>query len=273
MAYRLFDPTFGYLRPEEVRLLGVAERDGHPCVVVGVGDKLASTWWLAQDQDYCPVHVEWRRDGTLTMRFDLRYVPDEEIGWRLQSWDWMRPAGGDKLVPMHKSAEFVETTINEPVDRHVFEVLFPAGTSVRDDLLDVQYTVNEEPQRNGEALCRAARQGDLEEVERLVAEKADVNLPGPAGRTALHFAAELGHVEVIRALLAHGADVSARDDAGCMPLHLAAEAGHRDVIEALLAAGADVNATDLQGRTPTGLAVQNGHEEVAELLCQHGGVE
>jgi hypothetical protein len=127
MAYRLFDPVLGYLRREEIRSPGAAERKGHPCVLVEEHregeSRPVGQWWLARDMDYCPVHVEWQFGEAIGDQFDLRYAPDEEAGWRLQSWDWERPANGfDRLGPWRMSGESVDTKINEPVDPAIFEV-------------------------------------------------------------------------------------------------------------------------------------------------------
>ena len=55
-------------------------------------------------------------------------------------------------------------------------------------------------------------QGDLAEVEALLAKGADVKADkSNSGTTPLHFAAEKGHAAIVDTLLAHGADVKAVD--------------------------------------------------------------
>ena len=50
-------------------------------------------------------------------------------------------------------------------------------------------------------LSRAAAQGHLECVVRLLGESADVNLGGETGDTPLHQAAQNGHLEICKLLL------------------------------------------------------------------------
>ena len=70
-------------------------------------------------------------------------------------------------------------------------------------------------------LFAAARDGNVSEVRRLVAEGADVNVQGPEGLRPLHFAAQEGHVEVLTTLVQLGADVNVQSNDGRRPLHSA----------------------------------------------------
>lgn len=81
----------------------------------------------------------------------------------------------------------------------------------------------------------------------------------------LHAAAQDGNLAEVEWLLAAGADVN-KDSDGITPLLIAAHKGHREVVEVLLAANADVNKQDEDSDTPLDLAVEEGHEEVATLL-------
>ncbi len=89
----------------------------------------------------------------------------------------------------------------------------------------------------------------------------------------LHQAARDGNLQELERLLAEGADVDAEDSKRRTPLHVAAEWGRIEVVRLLLEAGAEPNAVDVIGVTPTGLAVGKGHTEVADMLGDHGGVE
>ena len=64
------------------------------------------------------------------------------------------------------------------------------------------------------ALTLAARNGHAHVVEFLLEAKADSDIPGYLGRTAVWQAATRGHAEVVRMLASHGADVSIKDAHG-----------------------------------------------------------
>ena len=59
-------------------------------------------------------------------------------------------------------------------------------------------------------LYRAARNGDLAEVRRLVAAGADVDELGPTGMSPLQVAVVTGQVEMIRVLVELGANTEAK---------------------------------------------------------------
>ena len=59
----------------------------------------------------------------------------------------------------------------------------------------------------------AAFDGDVEEMTRLIASGADIDVEDEAGRTPLHVAAYEGKVEAIKVLLAAGSNVGAKEEA------------------------------------------------------------
>lgn len=122
-------------------------------------------------------------------------------------------------------------------------------------------------------LLQAARQGDAEAVQALLAGGADPSRAQGDGTTPLHMAALEGHREVVDALLAAGAEIGATTRIGAYtPLHLASQGGHGAVVRALLEKGADAMlATTNSGATPLHLAARAvaGEDAVAALL-EHG---
>jgi ankyrin repeat protein len=73
-----------------------------------------------------------------------------------------------------------------------------------------------DPQPEGDALCRAARRGDVAEVKRLLAAGADVD--ARTDNPPLHSAGYAGQLEVARLLLDHGASLTIVNDYGGTPL-------------------------------------------------------
>ncbi|HZT78345.1 MAG TPA: ankyrin repeat domain-containing protein [Vicinamibacterales bacterium] len=151
----------------------------------------------------------------------------------------------------------------------------------------------------------AAAAGEVERVERLVANGAPVNGYSADGWTPLHLAAFFGHPRIVELLLAHdadvaaisknstgntalhaalagnrkfvaglligaGSDVNAADAAGWRPLHLAASNNNLDAMKTLIAQGADVTVANTQGQTPLSLAQEKNLREAAAFLRRHG---
>jgi ankyrin repeat protein len=94
-------------------------------------------------------------------------------------------------------------------------------------------------------LFEATQKGDLQEVEKLILNGANVNafvsLGAIKNATPLHIAALSGHLILVHYLLQHGASINAQDGKGTTPLRLATLNQHLDVVLLLLDHGADIN--------------------------------
>ncbi|MBL8890228.1 MAG: PQQ-binding-like beta-propeller repeat protein [Planctomycetaceae bacterium] len=89
-------------------------------------------------------------------------------------------------------------------------------------------------------LWKAAREGDLAEVQTQLEAGVDVNAATPYGATALSFACDRGHLPIVVKLLEAGANPNVTDTFyGATPLTWAHSNEHFEVVSALLAAGAD----------------------------------
>jgi uncharacterized protein len=134
-------------------------------------------------------------------------------------------------------------------------------------------------------LVAAIRAGNVEAVERLLAEHAELataRFVDPRcgdERTALHLATDWpGHVPngraVVAALVAAGADVNAAFGGrhAERPLHWAASSDDVEVIDALVEAGADIEAPGsvTGGGTPLADAVAFGQWRAARRLVELG---
>jgi hypothetical protein len=116
----------------------------------------------------------------------------------------------------------------------------------------------------------AAREGQVDVVERLIAAVENPNARDIDGEGPLHAAARGGHAAVIERLIVAGADPRAGDHNGTTPLHLAVESSQAASVQLLLEHGADANATDWFGRTPLHQAVLQGDRALSALLLDHG---
>ncbi|KAK3260968.1 hypothetical protein CYMTET_30104 [Cymbomonas tetramitiformis] len=120
------------------------------------------------------------------------------------------------------------------------------------------------------ALHLAAGLGQVQTVELLLREGAEVNARSNVNATALHLAARLGHKGIARLLLQHDAALDERNTSQSTPLHTAAQHGHAELTEILLDAGADINARGVCDLTPLHYACAAGQQDVAELLVARG---
>jgi ankyrin repeat protein len=119
-------------------------------------------------------------------------------------------------------------------------------------------------------VAKAARAGDLATVRKLIAERADVNLPAGDGSTALLWAAYQSDLEMVRALIAAGARFDAANSYGVTPLLQASRTGDTAVIEALLKAGANPSLAHPEGETPLMAASRAGRIDAVRLLLDRG---
>jgi ankyrin repeat protein len=119
----------------------------------------------------------------------------------------------------------------------------------------------------------AAREGNLEEVRRLVQrDRGLLDADGGSWEwTPLTAAALRGHVEIVRYLLDEGARPGLRDPQGWSALELACLHGHLGTVSLLLAHGADAGAAEpAWGMTPLMRASEYGHADIVALLLTHG---
>lgn len=148
-------------------------------------------------------------------------------------------------------------------------------------------------------LALAAQSGDLEAVNNLIANGAEIDVIEPNGYTALELAAQNGHVKIVQVLLKAGSDLNINHkalvlasqnnhleivlallDAGVAVDHKIAEGpsalmqaalcGHLQVIRVLLGKQADVNREAVDGATALMLAAQEGHLEAVQALLKAG---
>jgi ankyrin repeat protein len=129
------------------------------------------------------------------------------------------------------------------------------------------------------ALRLAALNGDVDELDRLIAVGVNLDALGQDGTTPLMLAVKssLGTfydrgVVVVEFLLAHGADVNAKTESGASALLYAVSHHRPELVELLIKAGADVNAISNSGWSLLDYAREYGdaEDELIESLLDAG---
>ena len=119
-------------------------------------------------------------------------------------------------------------------------------------------------------LFDAANAGDLERVQELVKQGAEIDYIGYNDRTPLYEAARNGHLKVVRYLVEQGADLEMFNIVECCPLLVAAHRGHLDVVRYFLEVGANMEKADINGDTSLHWAARNNFLDVAKMLMTYG---
>ncbi|KAK9759062.1 Mind bomb SH3 repeat domain [Popillia japonica] len=128
-------------------------------------------------------------------------------------------------------------------------------------------------QTNGTAdqLVRAAAQGQLESVKRILEDLVPNMVDARSGgKTPLQVAAHQGHVAIVRELLSKGADVNASDNDGDTCLHYAAFGNQPEVVDLLIGAGASLNTSNRSGCTALHIAAHKHPSRSVQILLTAG---
>ncbi|AMJ59143.1 ankyrin repeat domain-containing protein [Bosea sp. PAMC 26642] len=120
------------------------------------------------------------------------------------------------------------------------------------------------------ALLAAMGAGELAEVERLIAARADLETRDSQGRSALMLAVAGNHVAIARALLAAGASPNAQAANKDTPWLLAGASGRTEIVAAMLPLKPDLSIRNRYGGNALIPACERAHVETVKLLLTSG---
>ncbi|MFO8008453.1 MAG: hypothetical protein R6V05_12040 [Candidatus Brocadiia bacterium] len=157
VAYRLFHPVLGVAEADGVTLLSWEDWNGHRCAVLEYVDDSTQkpdryVFWAAEDLDYSIVRYHHTIEPSpYAVQAEMQYEQDDQIGWRLASWETVREPSGEIFQGVAE-----DMRINEPIASGDLIVAFPAGTRVADAVRGIEYVVGEGAQpEEVDRLCAA----------------------------------------------------------------------------------------------------------------------
>lgn len=124
------------------------------------------------------------------------------------------------------------------------------------------------PEKLGEDLFTAIREGDVDAVRELIREGARPDSRDAEGVTALMYAARENYEKMVDVLLEEGADPLLKSDKGLTALMYAASGGNLEVAKLIVQNYADRGVTDESSPDAAELAREKGHYALAALIEQ-----
>ena len=126
-------------------------------------------------------------------------------------------------------------------------------------------------------LYYACKNGNLEDVKRLLMVTSDVNICDHTfGMTPFNIACKNGHLEIVKYLLLHGKyiDYNKVDRHGCSPLFNACVERHLKVVHALVKDDRiNINKPTNQNMTPLNMACEAQEPNIVSLLLRHPQID
>ena len=126
-----------------------------------------------------------------------------------------------------------------------------------------------EPSDPDISIHQAAEDGNIEAVKQHLASGTLVNAVNKYDETPLMISVIFDQMETLEIIIANNANVNLKNKDGESPLHVAGGA-KKELIEFLISNGADLNTKDKYDRTPLDLMEKRGQFESARILRKHG---
>jgi uncharacterized protein len=159
----------------------------------------------------------------------------------------------------------IKQGVPEPKISNLMQVVLEGNLDNVNDLLAKGANVNEQDAKGNNALMIAASKGYVKIVERLLEVGANVNVQEKDGWTALIIAAMNSNIEIAQMLLDAKADPNIQDNVGKTALMYAASFGFPDMV-ALLKAHSPVDLKDKKGKTAQMQAIEHDQKEFADYI-------
>ena len=131
--------------------------------------------------------------------------------------------------------------------------------------------VNEKSKEGFTALHYASYRGNIDIINKLIENSADIEVTNFRGLNVLHMAAQGNHPSsLVYFKDKYFLNIQSIDEVGSTPLHWACYTGSEISVMYLLSWGANVNVKDQEGLTPLHLAVMSERTRIIKKLLQKG---
>jgi len=185
-------------------------------------------------------------------------------------------AGIDGIIQQGEFAHILneakELNINiEKAKEYIIDYSRKKGWSVEiasTQTVNVIQQKTESKQNSNELLLKAAKEGNLNDVENLI-QSANVNYKNESGNTALILASYFGHTNIVKKLVQNGANLNAFDNNGVTSLIWCASENRYDIAKILIESGINVNHQDNKGYSALMWACLKGNSEIVKLLLNN----
>jgi ankyrin repeat protein len=119
-------------------------------------------------------------------------------------------------------------------------------------------------------LMIAAGNGNVDIINVLLENKADLNAKGDNGKTSLTIALRRNNLQTAQLLIEKGADINTRDDKGVTPLMWASYEGRLETVKFILKNKPEVNASNNKDRTALNYATEKNFKDIIATLKEAG---
>ncbi|MFD2444414.1 ankyrin repeat domain-containing protein [Bacillus sp. CGMCC 1.16607] len=124
-----------------------------------------------------------------------------------------------------------------------------------------------------ELFFQAAEKGNIEEINDLFEQGADINSKDSQGRTAIMIATYANDYKTVKRLIELGADIHIQDDMKNNPFLYAGAEGYLEILKLTIEAGANPEILNRYGGTALIPASEHGYTEVVKELLEHTEID
>lgn len=185
LAYRPFSPDLGRVDPARLSVsIDQGVVSGRACALITqplTQSTLRRTYWVDPGREYVILRLTEEKDRRGIFACDISYQRDDASGWVPSGWTTVVTASNGKAA-LQFVAHVTRHEIDQPIADREFQIEFPAGTMVVDDVAKSTFIVRD----GGDKRFVSPRERAAGiPIEQLSASKADEDMQ-PQGHLRLY---------------------------------------------------------------------------------------